>query len=325
MSNDVLVSVIVPAKDRAATIARSIRSALAQSVPDLEVLVVDDGSTDGTAQAARSADDGRVRVLAKQDPTGPSAARNYGADHARGRYLAFLDSDDEWHRDKLRRQLSAMRPPAGLALCGFVALAPGRHPSLVLPGPVTPRNAHKLLDVRHAATVGSTLVMTRDRFERGCRFDEDLPTMEDLDLTFRISQEAPVAVVRQALVVKHTQPASAWSGEGIPMGRARFVEKHREMYAQHPKELADSLAQLAVELAAVGREAEAVSVLQDMPLDDIGSIRRLLHGGDVVSDHPGSLTRRRLLAGYARLGPASVINRVPGVWRLFMPAPRTIH
>ena len=104
------VSVIMPAWNAAATIGRSIDSVLSQDHADLELVVVDDGSTDATAElvARRAATDARVRLL-RQANAGVAAARNAGMAAASGRYLAFLDSDDWWYPGKLRRQLACMR------------------------------------------------------------------------------------------------------------------------------------------------------------------------------------------------------------------------
>jgi teichuronic acid biosynthesis glycosyltransferase TuaG len=99
------VSVIIPAYNAEAFLARAIRSVEAQDFPDLEVVVVDDGSTDGTAEAVREF--GRVRFVGRPHQ-GAAAARNCGLDEADGEYVAFLDADDEWLPGKLARQLEFM-------------------------------------------------------------------------------------------------------------------------------------------------------------------------------------------------------------------------
>lgn len=104
------VSIIMPAWNAAATIERSIASVLTQDHADFELVVVDDGSTDATADIVTrlAAGDVRVRLL-RQANAGVAAARNAGIAAAEGRYLAFLDSDDWWYPGKLRRQLADMR------------------------------------------------------------------------------------------------------------------------------------------------------------------------------------------------------------------------
>jgi teichuronic acid biosynthesis glycosyltransferase TuaG len=106
-----LVSIIMPAFNAERFIAESIRSALAQTFGDFELLVVDDASTDQTclivAELARS--DSRIRLLRVERNSGPAAARNRAIEVASGRYISFLDSDDRWLAHKLERQIEAMK------------------------------------------------------------------------------------------------------------------------------------------------------------------------------------------------------------------------
>lgn len=110
MSVAPLVSVVIPAYDAAAYLAAAIESVLGQTYRRLEVIVVDDGSSDGTADVARAFAE-RVRYL-RQPHLGPGAARNRGVGEARGALLAFQDADDEWIETKLERQVAALADPA---------------------------------------------------------------------------------------------------------------------------------------------------------------------------------------------------------------------
>lgn len=113
-----LVSVLIPAFNAAATIGRTLASALAQSHCALDIVVIDDGSTDDTATivADHAARDSRIRLV-RQANAGLSTARNVAIDHAQGDFLAPLDADDLWHRDKIARQLACFEAgPAGLGL-----------------------------------------------------------------------------------------------------------------------------------------------------------------------------------------------------------------
>ena len=114
------VSVIIPTYNRAHLLPRALESVLAQTFEDLEVLVVDDGSTDGTEAVVTGYDD-RVRYLRQPQNAGVSAARNRGLREARGEFVAFLDSDDEWFPEKLARQVERFRElpdRVGLLYCG---------------------------------------------------------------------------------------------------------------------------------------------------------------------------------------------------------------
>jgi len=102
------VSVVVPAYNRERLILHALNSVLAQTFADFEILAVDDGSTDGTIQAIQSCTDPRIRCLRHEKNRGAAAARNTGIQAARGEYVAFLDSDDEWLPHKLERQTAAL-------------------------------------------------------------------------------------------------------------------------------------------------------------------------------------------------------------------------
>jgi len=102
-----LVSVIIPAYNAEGTIRNAIESVLRQTVSDLEVIVADDASADNTTQVVSTIPDPRVRLVKAQTNSGPSAARNLGVKGARGRWVAFLDADDEWVPDRLGYLLGA--------------------------------------------------------------------------------------------------------------------------------------------------------------------------------------------------------------------------
>lgn len=102
-----LVSVIIPAYNAEGTIEYAIQSVLEQTVPELEVITIDDASTDGTTCVVEGIRDSRVRLLRSARNSGPAAARNSGLKHAKGTWVAFLDADDEWVPDRLERLLDA--------------------------------------------------------------------------------------------------------------------------------------------------------------------------------------------------------------------------
>lgn len=107
MSQDPLVSVVIPTYNRVGLLARTIGNMFQQTYANFEVIVVDDGSTDGTQAMLNRDYSGRVRVVA-QPNSGPAVARNHGARVARGEIIAFQDSDDLWHPEKLKRQVALL-------------------------------------------------------------------------------------------------------------------------------------------------------------------------------------------------------------------------
>jgi len=108
MDNTDLISVIIPTYNRAHLIKRSVESVLNQTYKNIELIIVDDGSTDNTKEVIDSINDKRI-VYVKQENQGASAARNKGIDLANGKYIAFQDSDDVWHLDKLEKQVHILK------------------------------------------------------------------------------------------------------------------------------------------------------------------------------------------------------------------------
>lgn len=187
-------SVIIPAYNRELTIERALRSCLDQTFADFEVIVVDDGSTDGTADVVARCADPRV-ILLRQENMGASAARNRGALASKGAFLAFLDSDDEFLHGKLEafRAEISVRGEAAARLLWYSPLYfdRGRNNRMRKPARAI-RPGEPVGDYLFAydgLMQTSTLVIGRELFLR-MRFDETLRNLEDLDLCLRLGVEA---------------------------------------------------------------------------------------------------------------------------------------
>lgn len=209
-----LVTAIIPAYNRELTIARSVYSVLAQTYGNIEVIVVDDGSFDGTVQELGPFRN-RIRLL-QQENGGPSRARNFGASMARGEILAFLDSDDEWLPDKIMKQVRMMQA-YGLSLpcciCnaaytdGFKA---SNRTSFSLAGLTTPYKQSILENPIEVLTstfllFNQVAAIRREAFERVGGFNDNLRLMEDYELSLRLATLGSWGVLQDALVLKHEE------------------------------------------------------------------------------------------------------------------------
>ncbi|ELY99705.1 family 2 glycosyl transferase [Natrialba chahannaoensis JCM 10990] len=214
------VTVIIPTYNRAESLPRAIDSALEQSLlaSDIEVVVVDDGSTDDTASVLAGYDDPRVRPVVHATNQGANVARNTGIDHARGEYVAFLDSDDEWHPDKLARQLETLAergddwigvycdtalelPETSDRARGFVASLLARSDS----EPVREGNEEligEILADNVQPGAGSTLVVETEVARAVDGFDEELDRFQDPEFCLRMLSEGKLAYVDEELVVR---------------------------------------------------------------------------------------------------------------------------
>lgn len=183
--------------------SRAIDSVLAQTRRVDEIVVIDDGSTDGTAAALAERFGDRVRHV-WQANAGVSAARNHGMAIASGRYLALLDSDDEWLPDKTARQLAWLEshPQAGMVLCD-VARVDEQHREIDVfhRRDVIREDGWVLRWILHnPALVPASVMMRREVFDDVGGFDESLRTAEDIDYHLRIARRWQVGVVEQVLV-----------------------------------------------------------------------------------------------------------------------------
>ncbi len=197
------VAAIIPTRDRLAWTERAVASVLDQTRPPDEVVVIDDGSTDGSTERL-SAVFPEIDVIRVEESRGVSAARNRGIRETQSEWLAFLDSDDEWLPEKLEAQLSALAEEPGQLLCHCdeIWIRNGRR--------VNPRRRHQKRGghiFRHClplcAISPSSAIVHRSLFERIGVFDESLPACEDYDLWLRICARHPVLFIDRQLVRKH--------------------------------------------------------------------------------------------------------------------------
>ena len=197
------VSVVIPTFNRATFVVDAARSALAQTHAPLEIIVVDDGSTDDTLERLEQLE-GRVTVLTQRNQ-GVAAARNAGTRIARGALVAFLDSDDLWLPHKLERQVERylVAPTRiGLVHCGLALVDGDLRPLEEQLEGLEGRAADRMLLGQGAAlhASGSTMVLSAAALERVGGFDERLPPSEDWDMTFRVASELDLAFVAEPLV-----------------------------------------------------------------------------------------------------------------------------
>ena len=196
-----MITVVIPTYNRYGLLKIAIDSVLDQSYRDFELIVIDDGSTDDTHALVRSYGDSLVYL--KQENQGPSAARNRGIEESRGSLVAFLDSDDRWHPDKLLIQIEAMEEEPGYLIShtgevwyrnGELLRQKKKHQKL--PGYIFERSLSMCM------VSMSTVIARRELFDHiGC-FDEKLPCCEDYDFWLRASLRYPFLLVDQPLTFK---------------------------------------------------------------------------------------------------------------------------
>lgn len=213
------VSVIIPTYNRADILDRAINSVLGQTFNDLELIVVDDGSTDDTPELIAQYEDPRLTFIEHEENRGGSVARNTGIAHATGDYLAFLDSDDAWRPRKLELQVAELdrRSDDWVAVyCdaefvsadhGFIQQAASFIVNHIANSDVPTEGGEEL--VKHVLTdelhtsAGSTLLVRRETVEAIDGFDESFIRFQDPEFLIRILRQGKLAYISQTLVERY--------------------------------------------------------------------------------------------------------------------------
>jgi glycosyltransferase involved in cell wall biosynthesis len=219
-----LVSVVIPVYNRASTIQRSIESVLHQTYPVFEIIVVDDGSTDDTRDVVGSIMDKRIRLIRHQINSGVSSTRNDGMKEARGKYIAWLDSDDEWFPEKLNEQVlileSSSDNTAKACYTAFELEEKGR--SLVI---IPDLPDQKTLFLGCGLAAGSTLLFERQVLDQIGVLDEHFVRYEDWDWLLRYCRTYRLLGIGHPLARIHFTPHR--SARIVESSANYFLEKYQ--------------------------------------------------------------------------------------------------
>lgn len=212
MNDTSLISVIIPTYNRAHLIKRSATSVLNQTYKNLELIIVDDGSKDNTKEVIDSLNDKRI-VYVKQDNQGVSMARNNGVAIAKGEYIAFQDSDDVWHTDKLEKQIQAIQKnKADFVFCKILKignLMKRKEPKYIKEG-FLPKNILPF-NLFPQSSLGKAEIF------KNIFFDKTIQGIEDFDLAIRIQKQYSVYCINDALVDYYVQ------GDSISLNCERII------------------------------------------------------------------------------------------------------
>jgi len=256
------VSVILTTRNRATLLRRAVKSVLGQTYVDFELLIVDDASTDSTADAVEAFKDERIRYIRRTVAGGGSAARNTGIEAAAGEYIAFLDDDDEWFPGKLEKQVSVMEKApedVGLVYTGVEIDGKGWNRGIERVMPVFKGDLRERL--LRGSTIGSVskVLARKECFFRAGMFDENLKSCQDWDMWLRIADFYRFDFVPEILarIHLHGEQISSNLGSMIP-GRIMMVEKHMDRFRERPEILVIHLKRIGKLYCISGRWKEAL-------------------------------------------------------------------
>ncbi len=230
MERSPLITVITPTHNRRETVLRAVESVLSQSMPRLEHIVVDDGSTDGTEAAlARISDPRLIYVGAKW--RGANAARNAGIERARAPVVTFLDSDDVYMPHRLERTLAWFddNPALQVLLSSFVSLKSGRITNCINPEAfVSPAMLERTLVAQTIFIAGSAISARREALLAIGGYDSDITRMQDQELLLRLAGRFGAQLSGDLDWTKHN------SENSISGRRDGYVEAYANLMGKHP-------------------------------------------------------------------------------------------
>jgi hypothetical protein len=227
MHRQTFFSVVIPSFNRRQLLGKAIDSALSQTFPDFEIIVIDDGSTDGTDALLASYSGHRMRIL-RQRNHGVSHARNRGIEASRGRFIAFLDSDDRWMPEKLECVVDHIKRYPGVKI--FHTKEIWSRGGSLLHQKEKHRNPTGMaypMSLPICCISVSTAVVARDLFSVAGMFDESMEACEDYDFWLRVTSCHEVALIPEPLTIKDggrpdQLSSSVW---GLDRFRVKALEK----------------------------------------------------------------------------------------------------
>jgi glycosyltransferase involved in cell wall biosynthesis len=246
-----LISVIIPTYNRGSLLPRSIKSVLKQTYKNFELIIVDDGSTDYTKKIVEKylKEDQRIKYIYQENSGGPPKPKNTGIKASKGEYIAFLDSDDEWFSDKLKKQIefyikNDINKNVGLVGCGAISINNKTGGKRIIKLP-------RLLKIKSPKTLGrpipyscSSIMIKKSIFKEIGLFDEKIKIGDDYEFYIRISRKYEFKFVQEPLFNYYihedniSEPNNLINEDKINE-RIEIIKKHRNIFSKYPKVYSD--------------------------------------------------------------------------------------
>ncbi len=272
------VSVIIPTFNRRELLQKAITSVLVQTYQDFELIVVDDGN-DKVVQEVRSINDRRIKYIDGGTKRGGAAARNTGIKKAHGEFIAFLDDDDEWEKEKLEIQMKELEKSSDdIGFCFTAVRNITDTGEFVTDVPGDVGDYHELALRRYAGFMTSTLIIKKSVLDELGGFDEKFPSHQEPDLIIRITKKYQGIGVNKPLcrmnMRERTHINSSFDNK--INGRKMIIEKHLLEYQIRPKLLAFHYFQLGLFCRDGGQVQEAMKYFYKSLSLDL-KFRKLYH------------------------------------------------
>ena len=271
LRKDESVSVVIPFFNRVSLLPRALNSVIGQTHQDLDIILVDDGSSEDCSEVLSSIQDDRVRLVRHEKNQGVSAARNSGIKAAQGHYISFLDSDDEFLPTKIEKQLGQLRSSVSgdvvsYCLSDVVSDADGKVTNF--------HDFSKEGDLLHYALMGSVemsngpglcvlmneLLMTREQMISVGGFNESYRMHEDWEFLVRLAMRYRFVCMKEFLVRNHKHDLGHIANDfkGVPEVRYRMMEEHRQLFDNDIEARASFYSELAYFQGVCGERGKAI-------------------------------------------------------------------
>jgi glycosyltransferase involved in cell wall biosynthesis len=262
------ISVILPCFNRRVSLERSIRSVLHQTYTNYELLVIDDGSTDGSAGVVDCISDKRIKLIRNERNLGAAASRNIGIHAAIGEYVAFQDSDDVWEPEKLAIQLELLKEHQNVNVCicsfsfqKFESVQSVRFAS----GLLTKNDIMRFLET--GGSIGTVLILVKkETLENIGGFDESLRRRQDFDLCLRLARESAFVFSDRPLVmVIHTPGSISDDPVAFEEATSIIIEKQAQHSCNFRRFVATQYAKASRNYRVAGNQARArINAIQSL-------------------------------------------------------------
>ena len=205
------VSVIIPTYNRANLITKSINSVLSQTYKNIELLIIDDNSVDETETIVKNINDSRIKYIKLKENKGAAYARNVGIKESSGEYISFLDSDDEYHNNKLEIQLNnLLNNKSDLDFCQMRINYNQRNKGII-PELRKEKNFLKngiMHELSYGNFIGTPMIFVKKSIIEKYLFDERLPRLQDYDLVLRMTPKIKISYTKEILIEVYLQRTS---------------------------------------------------------------------------------------------------------------------
>ena len=233
-----MVSVIIPTYNREKTILKSINSVLKQTYKDIEVIIVDDCSTDNTEEIIKNIDDKRIIYYKLKENSGACVARNKGIDLAKGEFIAFQDSDDEWNKNKLEIQMKHLKNSKyDMNFCALNRIEK-RKKKVIIPKGIINVDSDFTEQILNENKVSTQTILAKKYIFEKIRFDDRLPRFQDWDLVIEISKKYKIGFVNIPLVNLYIQEDSITKNPQKAVTAIKIIyEKNKEKIENNKENL----------------------------------------------------------------------------------------